>query len=173
MNSESTERFGPSSLPAAVAPDGIAIHTFAEGAGGFAGVAEGRIPRGRFGIHLHLSLEQFTYVISGRVTAITGTAEQPDGETVSLQAGDLVLTHPGESLQFVNEHDEPARVLFFCAPPYPPDDADTRLVEKHGPLSPAMRQDAIARLEHMRAALNAHIDARIAQLSDVRAELLG
>lgn len=158
---------GPSPEPTAIAPDGIAIHTFAQGTGSFAGVAEGRIPRGRFAIHMHLSLEQFTYVVSGRVTVITSSAEYPQGRPVELGPGDLVLTRAGQSLQFINEQDEPARVLFFCAPPYPLDDADTRLLERHGPLPTALRDTAIARLEAARAEMDARIDAQIAALSSV------
>src|SRR5262249_49383 len=129
-------------------------------------VAEGRIPPGRFGIHRHLSLEQYTYVVAGSVTAITGSAEHPVGRARTLGPGDLLLTLPGESLQFVNEGTEAARVLFICAPPYPPDDSDTRTLAEHGPVGPAEVADAIARLEAVRAELNAVIDGRIAALRE-------
>ena len=151
--------------PAATAPDGIAIHTFAIPTGAHVGVAEGRILPGSYAVHRHLSLEQYTYVISGSVTAITGNAEHPDGRAITLGPGELLLTLPGESLQFANESDEPARVLFICAPPYPTDDRDTRSLTTHGPLTPAEVNDAIARLEAIRAEFNQVIDARIAALS--------
>ena len=149
---------------AAVAPDGIAIHTFDLPAAAHVGVAEGRIPLGRFAIHRHLSLEQYTYVVSGSVTAITGDAEHPQGRAVPLRPGDLLLTIPWETLQFVNEGTAEARVLFICAPPYPPDDADTRTLDGHAPLSEGERADAIARLETVRAEFNRVIDRRIADL---------
>lgn len=162
-------RFARSSTePSAVAPDGIPIHTFAAPAGAHVGVAEGRIPPGRYGIHRHLSLEQYTYVVSGSVTAVTGDAEHPNGHALTLHVGDLMLTLPGESLQFVNEGSETATVLFICAPPYPPDDGDTRTLAEHGPVRPAEAIDAIARLEAIRAEFNATIDARIAALEGGR-----
>src|SRR3712207_3102763 len=43
--------------PNAIAPSGIAIHSFDGPAAAYVGVAEGRIPPGRFGIHRHLSRE--------------------------------------------------------------------------------------------------------------------
>jgi mannose-6-phosphate isomerase-like protein (cupin superfamily) len=155
----------PSSvLPATIAPDGIAIHTFDVPAGAHVGVAEGRIPPGRYGIHRHLSLEQYTYVVSGRVTVITGTAERPQGHAIEAGPGDLVLTLPGESLQFVNDGSEEARVLFICAPPYPADDSDTRTLDAHGAPTASEIEDAVARLEVVRAAFNAAIDQRIRAL---------
>ena len=150
--------------PAAVAPDGIAIHTFDLPAAAHVGVAEGRIPPGRFGVHRHLSLEQFTYVVSGSIVAITGDMEHPDGRAGALGPGDLLLTLPWESLQFINEGADEARVLFICAPPYPPDDADTRTLDAHAPLSDAERIEAVARLQAVRAELNRAIDRRIEKL---------
>ncbi|MFN8557915.1 MAG: cupin domain-containing protein [Dehalococcoidia bacterium] len=66
-----------------------------------------------------MTLEQYTYVLAGQLRAVTGTSGRPAGETADLSAGDLLLTLPGESLQFINEGTETARVLFICAPPYP------------------------------------------------------
>jgi hypothetical protein len=109
-------------------------------------------------------LEQYTYVTAGRLSAVTAGADRPDGVTVALGPGDLLLTAPGESLQFINPYAETARVLFICAPPYPPDDADTRLLSGHGPLDRRLAGEAVARLESVRAALNQAIDARIAAL---------
>ena len=153
-----------SRTPAVVAPDGIAIHTFDLPAAAFVGVAEGRILPGRYGVHRHLSLEQYTYVLEGEVTAITGTAEHPNGSATTLMPGDLILTMPGESLQFINDGVRPARVLFICAPPYPPDDADTRTLPDHIPPTAGETEEAIARLEGIRLAFNQTIERRIAEL---------
>lgn len=150
---------------AVVAPDGVAIHLFDVPGAMHVGVAEGRIPPGRYGIHRHLSIEQFTYVVSGCVTAATGDEAHPEGQAVTLGVGDLLLTLPGESLQFVNEGDEEARVLFICAPPYPADDSDTRMLEAHGRYTAEEAEEAIARLEAVRAMLNAAIDTRVAALA--------
>jgi len=156
-----------SAQPAAIAPDGIAIHTFDLPAAAHAGVAEGRIPPGSFGIHRHLSLEQYTYIITGRVTAVTGNDQHPEGRSVALKPGDLLLTLPGESLQFTNEGPETARVLFICAPPYPADDSDTRILTGHGPSSSDEVAEAIARLGAIRAEFNQVIDERITALRGV------
>src|SRR6476469_6911386 len=130
----------------AVAPDGIAIHTFDLDPAAFVGIAEGRIPPGRYSAHLHLSLEQFTYVVEGRLSVITG------GTTTEAGPGDLLLTLPGESLQFVNDGARTARVLFICAPPYPPDDSDTRTLPSHGPPGREHAEAAVQRMEAIRAA---------------------
>ena len=144
----------------AVAPDGIAIHTFALPAAAFVSVVEGRIPPGRYGVHRHLSLEQYTYVLAGRVTAITGNAERPNGAVTRMEPGDLLLTSSGESLQFINEGDETTRVLFICAPPHPPDDSDTRTLAAHGPLGADDIDEALARLATIREAFNRIVDER-------------
>ena len=153
-----------SAAPAAVAPDGIAIHTFAVPTGAHVGVAEGRIPPGRYGIHRHLSLEQYTYVISGRVTVVTGSEAHPEGRAAELGPGELLLTLPGESLQYVNDGTETARVLFICAPSYPVDDRDTRVLDAHGPAGREEVEATIARLEEVRAAFLEVIDERLATL---------
>lgn len=147
------------------APDGIAIHTFALPAANLVGVVEGRIPPGRYAVHRHLTLEQYTYVIEGQITAITGDEERRHGDARELAAGDLLLTLPGESLQFVNHGQAVARVLFICAPPYPADDSDTRLLEAHDVPSTEELEVAADRLRRLRADLNAEIDARLAALS--------
>ena len=156
-----------SSTPTAVAPDGIAIHTFDLPAAAHAGVAEGRIPPGRYGIHRHLSLEQFTYVISGHLTAFTGNGDHPEGRGTLLEAGNLILTLPGESLQFLNDGDDEARVLFICAPPYPADHRDTRTSSRHGGLEPSLVAEIVHRLEAIRTEFNRVIDARIAAMKEV------
>lgn len=153
-----------SSHAGAIAPDGIAIHLFELPPAAFVGVAEGRIPPGWYGVHRHLSLEQYTYVVAGHLTAITGTESHPHGQPAELSPGSLLLTAPGESLQFVNEGTEEARVLFICAPPYPPDDADTVTLAEHAPPTAAERTAMVARLETVRATIIEHIDARIAHL---------
>lgn len=160
-----------SPAPTTVAPDGIAIHTFDLSGAAHAGVAEGRIPPGRYGIHRHLSLEQFTYVISGRLKALTGDDDHPEGRSTLIEAGDLLLTLPGESLQFLNDGLEEARVLFICAPPYPTDDRDTRLASNHGGPEASDATDSIERLEAIRAEFNRVIDGRIAGIKEASSDV--
>jgi mannose-6-phosphate isomerase-like protein (cupin superfamily) len=156
-------RSGSSEQPVAVAPDGIAIHAFNLPPAWLVGIAEGRIGRGTYSVHRHLTIEQYSYVVSGRLTAVT-SSEGSAARTVELQPGDLLLTLPNESLQFVNASEEEARVLFICAPPYPPDDSDTRLLEDHLPLSNSELREGIKRLEALRLQLNGVIDQRVSEL---------
>lgn len=153
-----------SAVPTVTAPDGIAIHTFELPAATFVGVAEGRIPPGRFAIHRHLTLEQYTYVTAGELTALAGDAESPWGRVVQLAAGALLLTLPGESLEFINTGRETARVLFICAPPYPADDSDTHVLGAHSPPTVEENRAAITRLEALKGEMNQAIDSRLAAL---------
>jgi mannose-6-phosphate isomerase-like protein (cupin superfamily) len=157
-------RSSVSQEPTTIAPDGIAIHTFDVPAAKFVGVAEGRVPLGRFETHRHLTLEQYTYVVIGHVTAITSSYPDHNEKAVELSEGDLLLTEPGETLQFLNKGTATARLLFICAPPYPEDDSDTRLLSSHEPMDPAEIEAAVQRLLELRAAVTAEIDARLAQL---------
>ncbi len=144
--------------PVAIAPDGIAIHGFGVPPAWLVSVVEGRIPPGEFGIHRHLTLDQYTYVIEGAVIATT------DGTETALPAGGLLLTVAGESLQFANRTESEARVLFICAPPYPADDSDTVTLPAHRPLPPEEYVAVRQRLLALRAAIIAAIDARLAAL---------
>lgn len=137
------------------APDGIEILPF----GALSGLAhlsfvEGRIPPrpAPYPIHLHGALEQVTYVLSGRITVTTWDAER--GAAVSFEAGpgDAFLTLPLQTLAFANAGPAVARVLFVCAPAYPPDDGDTRLTDAHH--APTDTEISWSRERH-RAALEA------------------
>jgi mannose-6-phosphate isomerase-like protein (cupin superfamily) len=161
--------FRASDRPAVSAPDGIPIHPIGLPPSAFVGIVEGRIPPGRHAIHLHLTLEQITYVVAGHVTAVTAV---PRGapEQVALSPGDFIVTLPGESLQFVNHDEVDARVLFICAPPYPPDDSDTRLLSAHGGAIDDHLPAALTRLAEVRAAINVALDARAAHLTGMSNE---
>jgi hypothetical protein len=153
-----------SPFPAVIAPDGIAIHAFDLPGGAFTGIAEGRISPGRFAIHRHLTIEQYTYVLAGAVTALIGSSDAGRWQTVSLHEGDLLLSKPGDSLEFVNSTGHVARVLFICTPPYPADNSDTQLLEAHTPPSRGDLDVAMQRLEAFRKNFNRDIDRRIVDL---------
>ncbi len=115
------------------APDGIEILPF-----DFPGMAhlsfvEGRIPPRSepYPIHLHGALEQVTYVLAGHIGVTTWDSTNGVPTTFDAAAGDAFVTLPLQTLSFTNTGLETARVLFVCAPAYPPDDGDTRLVENH------------------------------------------
>jgi mannose-6-phosphate isomerase-like protein (cupin superfamily) len=144
-----------------VAPDGIPVRPIPLLDSGLIGVAEGRIPPGDHGIHLHYSLEQVTVVLSGQVRVRMGS---PDEEHL-LAAGEAIQTSPGRSLSFHNDGDEDARVLFICAPPYPPDDSDTARREAHGPLTAEEQQRALERQRLALSSISALFEQRAARLT--------
>lgn len=117
-----------------IAPDGIAVHPIE--LPGLAGLslAEGRLPPGRYGVHAHRTIEQVTYVLRGRLrVTMRGPGDQ--AETFDCLAGDTICTPPLTTLSYENPGPEEARVLFICAPPYPPDDGDTIALDAHRPLT--------------------------------------
>src|SRR6266496_6250278 len=104
-----------------MAPDGIPVRSIDLPTGGLIGLAEGRIAPGDYGIHLHYSREQVTFVLSGRlVVRMGGPAEER-----TVEAGQALVTEPGRTLSFHNAGPDDVSVLFICAPPYPADDSDT------------------------------------------------
>ena len=115
------------------APDGIEILPFALPGLGHLSFVEGRIPPRAepYPIHLHGALEQVTYVLAGRIIVTTWDAAQESAETFEATSGDAFVTLPLQTLSFANAGPAVARVLFICAPAYPPDDGDTRLVAAH------------------------------------------
>jgi mannose-6-phosphate isomerase-like protein (cupin superfamily) len=118
-----------------MAPDGIQVSPMTPGGIANMSLAEGHIPPGEFSVHAHRSLEQITYVLSGRVVVVMGNPETGETDEYVCTAGDAVGTPPLVTLSFRNHGPEAARVLFICAPPYPPDDSDTLLVERHRALT--------------------------------------
>ncbi len=156
-----------------VAPDGIVVHPIA--LPGLAGLtlAEGHIPPGEFGVHAHRSLEQITYVLAGRLIVTMGDPATGATTEVVCAAGDVVSTPPAVTLSFRNPGPDLERVLFICAPPYPPDDADTALFERHRPLTAGEIRAAIARLDETRAAVDAGFAARRAALETLLANAEG
>lgn len=115
------------------APDGIAIVPFDLPGLAHLSFVEGRIPPRPtpYSIHLHGALEQMTYVLAGQITVTTWDAERGTPVTFDAAPGDAFLTLPLQTLSFTNIGPDEARVLFVCAPAYPPDDRDTRLVTDH------------------------------------------
>lgn len=136
------------------APDGIEILPFALPGLGHLSFVEGRIPPrpAPYPIHLHGALEQVTYVLAGRITVTTWDAGRGAATTFAVGRGDAFLTLPLQTLAFANAGPEVARVLFVCAPSYPPDDGDTRLVSAHH--APTGEEVAWSRERH-RAAIAA------------------
>jgi hypothetical protein len=136
------------------APDGIIILPFALPGLAHLSVVEGRIPPRPepYPIHLHGALEQVTYVLTGRVAVTTWDAAHGTVATFDAATGDAFLTLPLQTLALANIGPEEARVLFVCAPAYPPDDSDTRLVAAHH--APTAEETAWSHERH-RAALDA------------------
>lgn len=136
------------------APDGIEILPFDLPGMAHLSFVEGRIPPRPepYPIHLHGALEQVTYVLAGRIGVTTWDSANGAPTTFDAAAGDAFVTLSLQTLSFINTGLETARVLFICAPAYPPDDGDTRLVENHH--APTDAERAWSRERH-RAAIAA------------------
>jgi hypothetical protein len=115
------------------APDGITIVPFALPGMAHLSFVEGRIPPRPepYPIHRHGALEQVTYVLAGEIIVSTWDTAQGAVTTFTARPGDAFVTLPLQTLAFANHGPDDARVLFVCAPAYPPDDGDTRLVDAH------------------------------------------
>ncbi|MHB8644888.1 MAG: cupin domain-containing protein [Thermomicrobiales bacterium] len=149
------------------APDGITILPFALPGLTHLSFVEGRVPARPepYPIHLHGALEQVTYVLAGRVTVTTWDAGKATATTFTAIAGDAFVTLPLQTLAFANVGPEEARLLFICAPAYPPDDRDTRLVTAHH--TPTAEEIAWSR-ERYHTAINA-----FAAIARVRGDVPG
>ena len=126
--------------PPVTAPDGIVVYPIDLTPSANLALAEGDIQPGHtYGIHAHLTLEQVTYVLSGRILAITHDPDSGETHAIQAAAGQSVITLPGHSLQFAAADSKPARVLFITSPPYPADHSDTVTLDTHRPLTEAER----------------------------------
>ncbi len=126
--------------PPVTAPDGIVVYPIDITPCAHLALAEGDIQPGHtYGIHAHLTLEQVTYVLSGRIRAITHNPQTGETREIQAAAGESVITLPGQSLQFAAAEDTRARVLFITSPPYPADHSDTVTLDAHRPLTEAER----------------------------------
>ena len=134
--------------PPITAPDGITVHPIDISPCAHLALAQGDIEPGHiYGIHTHLTIEQVTYVLSGRIHAITHDPQSGETREIAAAAGESVITLPGHSLQFASANDRPARVLFITSPPYPADHSDTVTLDTHRPLNEAERDRLPRRLE--------------------------
>ena len=132
--------------PPVTVPDGITVHPIDITPCAHLALAEGDIQPGHtYGIHTHLTLEQVTYLLSGRIRAITHDPESGEICEIVAATGDSVVTLPGQSLQLAAENDTPARVLFITSPPYPADHSDTITLDTHRPLNEAERARLLER----------------------------
>ncbi len=115
------------------APDGIAILPFDLPGMAHLSFVEGRIPPRPepYPVHLHSASEQVTYVLAGEIVVTMWDAAQDAATTFIAGAGDAFVTLPLQTLAYANHGPQEARVLFICAPAYPPDDGDTRLTNAH------------------------------------------
>ena len=130
------------------APDGIVVYPIDLTPCAHLALAEGDIRPGHtYGIHAHLTLEQVTYVLSGRIRAITHDPQTGQTQEFQAKAGESIVTLPGQSLQFAAADDSLARVLFITSPPYPADHSDTVTLDTHRPLTEPERAGLTQRRE--------------------------
>ena len=119
------------------APDEVPVRPFDLGPARNLGLAEGRIePGARYRVHAHRTIEQITYVVSGEVEVFSFDVGAGAARPVRLTVGEAVVTLPGESLEFRCAGETVARVIFVTAPPYPVDNSDTVVLDRHRALGP-------------------------------------
>jgi mannose-6-phosphate isomerase-like protein (cupin superfamily) len=116
-------------------------------------------------VHVHYALEQVTYVLRGRLTALhRGPGDRAVTE-IALEPGAAITTPALTTLSFRNRGPDAAEVLFICVPAYPPSNADTQLIGgEHRPLSRAELQRAVERHGWAQAYLSGVLEARLAAL---------
>ena len=150
-----------------VAPDGIIIRPIAGAGSELTSVVVGVIaPRETdYPVHLHYGLEQVTYVLSGRITALQRGPTDPHHVDVELGPGDAITTPPAATLSFRNRGPDDAEVLFICVPAYPASDADTEVLSSgHRPLTVHELRRSAERLRRASAYLSAQIEARLSAI---------
>lgn len=140
-----------------IAPDGIAVHPIKLPGLARLSLAEGRLPRGQYGVHAHYTLEQITYVLSGRLRVTMGGPETRV-ESFECVAGDTICTAPLTTLSYENPGPEEARVLFICSPAYPADNSDTITLDQHRGFTRAELKVASTRQRVV--SLESHAEAR-------------
>lgn len=147
-----------------IAPDGIIVRPISGAASALTSVVVGIIaPReSDYPVHLHYGLEQVTYVLSGKVTALQRGPTDPHHVEVDLGPGDAITTPPASTLSFRNHGPDDAEVLFICVPAYPPSNADTEVLSGgHRPLTVHELRRSVERMRRGHEYLTAQIEARI------------
>ena len=148
-----------------LAPDGIIIRPISGAGSALTSVVMGIIPpRGAdYPVHLHYGLEQVTFVISGRVTAIQRGQADAHAVEHDLGPGEAVTTPAASTLSFRNSGDVNAEVLFICVPTYPATNSDTEVLSGgHRPLTTHELRRSAERLRRAQEYLNGQIGARLA-----------
>ena len=122
--------------PRVVAPDGVPVWPVDLAPARHMTLAEGLLePGSSYRPHAHRTIEQVTYVLSGRVRVTSYDEDAGQPQSVELEAGECVMTPPQESIEFACAGDTPARVLFVTSPPYPADHSDTIVLREHQALA--------------------------------------
>ena len=122
--------------PRVVAPDDVPVWPVDLAPARRMTLAEGLLePGASFRPHAHRTIEQVTYVLTGRVrvTSFDDDARRP--RSVDVEAGECVVSLPRETIQFTGVGKTPARVLFVTSPPYPADHSDTMVLDEHRTLA--------------------------------------
>jgi mannose-6-phosphate isomerase-like protein (cupin superfamily) len=150
-----------------VAPDGIVIRPIVGAGSALTSVVVGVIaPRDTdYPVHLHYGLEQVTYILSGRVTALQRGPSDGQPVEVALGPGEAITTPPASTLSFRNEGPDDAEVLFICVPAYPASNADTEVLSGgHRPLTVHELRRSAERLRRAQEYLAAQIESRLSAM---------
>jgi mannose-6-phosphate isomerase-like protein (cupin superfamily) len=150
-----------------VAPDGIIIRPIAGAGSALSSIVVGVIaPRDTdYPVHLHYGLEQVTFVLSGRVTALQRGPIDAHHVEVELGPGEAITTPPASTLSFRNGGPDNAEVLFICVPAYPASNSDTEVLSGgHRPLTAHELRRSAERLRRAHEYLGAQIEARVSAM---------
>jgi mannose-6-phosphate isomerase-like protein (cupin superfamily) len=148
-----------------LAPDGIIIRPIAGVGSALTSVVVGLIPPRAtdYPVHLHYGLEQVTYVLAGRVTALQRGPTDPHHVEHELGPGEAITTPAASTLSFRNLGPETAEVLFICVPSYPATNADTDVLSSgHRPLTAHELRRSAERLRRAQEYLDGQIGAQLA-----------
>lgn len=147
--------------PTVRAPDEVPVRPFDLSPARHLALAEGLIEPGQaHRPHAHLTVEQVTYVLEGRVRVTSFDREAGTARSVELEAGQAAITVPGESLELACAGPATARVLFCTAPPYPANHADTVVLDRHRELDADERARASDRRGAVLASLREALSGR-------------
>ena len=118
--------------PRVVAPDDVPVWPVDLAPARHMTLAEGLLePGAAYRPHAHRTIEQVTYVLTGRVRDhFVRSRTRANRKASSWRPGSASSTLPHETIEFACVGENPARVLFVTSPPYPADHSDTIVLRR-------------------------------------------
>ncbi len=99
--------------PRVVAPDEVPVWPTDLAPAEQMALAKGELePGAAYRPHAHRTIEQLTYVLTGRIRVTSFDADEQRARSVVVEAGESVVSLPWETMEFACAGDSPARVLY-------------------------------------------------------------